>query len=540
MLAVILSFSLSFLAAIYAPVSLYLLNVDEFSYDVYDLLKMMLPVFGGMLALLLVFSGFVVLIGKKWKKLPSVWAGILFVGFLTAYIQGTFLAGHLPVLTGDEIDWGRYPVQRLASILLWITVISLTLFVFKKRNGKKIIAAVSGLITLMLIFSLMLTGLTTDGFRAKTDYITTFNGISELSGDKNLVVFLADAVAASKYEELLEKHPEYREGLEDFTYYGNTLGGYPYTTRSIPLIITGRWYENNGSFYSFCNEAYRDFPLLHVLQEGGYRINLYEEEILLTEENMHLFSNTAKTDGSSFMYPAGFYKAQAKLAGFRYLPFDLKPLCVITPAKIANSSQRYNKTSIQYSGNNSYFYQNICHTPITLCEKPVFSFIHIAGAHTPFIYDRYVEESRDADYTTSVEASFTIMLRYLDLLRRAGVYDNTAVVLLADHGTNERMDPASADPTGRQNPILFVKGIGEHHPYRESDAPVSFDDLQNAYLALLDGKTEKNVFSIGEDALRQRRYLSYNLYDYTLTEYLQQGEASDPDTLKPTGVVYRE
>ena len=286
-------------------------------HDVYDLLKMMLPVFGGMLALLLVFSGFVVLIGKKWKKLPSVWAGILFVGFLTAYIQGTFLAGHLPVLTGDEIDWGRYPVQRLASILLWITVISLTLFVFKKRNGKKIIAAVSGLITLMLIFSLMLTGLTTDGFRAKTDYITTFNGISELSGDKNLVVFLADAVAASKYEELLEKHPEYREGLEDFTYYGNTLGGYPYTTRSIPLIITGRWYENNGSFYSFCNEAYRDFPLLHVLQEGGYRINLYEEEILLTEENMHLLSNTAKTDGSSFMYPAGFYKAQAKLAGFR-------------------------------------------------------------------------------------------------------------------------------------------------------------------------------------------------------------------------------
>ena len=57
MWAVILSFSLSFLAAIYAPVSLYLLNVDEFSYDVYDLLKMMLPVFGGMLALLLVFPG---------------------------------------------------------------------------------------------------------------------------------------------------------------------------------------------------------------------------------------------------------------------------------------------------------------------------------------------------------------------------------------------------------------------------------------------------------------------------------------------------
>ena len=168
------------------------------------------------------------------------------------------------------------------------------------------------------------------------------------------------------------------------------------------------------------------------------------------------------------------------------------------------------------------------------------NFIHITGAHTPFRLDRYVEESEEADYTSSVEASFTILLRYLDVLREAGFYDNSAIVLLADHGTNDSPEIDTADPTGRQNPILFIKGIGEEHGYEESDAPISFDDLQDAYLALLDGKGGKDVFPIEEDAVRQRRYLSYTLYDYTLTEYSQEGDAADADTLTPTGRVFRE
>ena len=540
MSAVVLSAGLSFLVALYAPVSLYLLNVDEFAYDVYDLLKMMAPVFAVLLAGLLLLSAIAAWIGKKHPKVFSAWIGALFVVFLTTYVQGTFLAGKLPAITGDEINWQAFSGQRIASILLWIGAIALTVLIFKKANGRKITAAVGALVTLMLVVSLVLTGMTSDGMRAKTDYITTFNGINELSREKNLIIFLADAVSGEKYEELKDSHPEYQEGLTDFTYYGNTLGGYPYTTRSIPLVITGHWYENNGSFYNFCNEAYSDFPLLHALQAEGYRINLYEDEVLLTEENMHLFYNTAKTDGSSFMYPAGFYLAQAKLVGYRYLPFDLKPWCVITPAKIANSSQRFNKTSVQYYSDNRNFYQNICNTPFTACEEPVFSFIHITGAHTPFRLDRYVEESEEADYTSSVEASFTILLRYLDVLREAGFYDNSAIVLLADHGTNNSPEIDTADPTGRQNPILFIKGIGEEHGYEESDAPISFDDLQDAYLALLDGKGGKDVFPIEEDAVRQRRYLSYTLYDYTLTEYSQEGDAADADTLTPTGRVFRE
>ena len=540
MSAVVISLALCFLLFVYTPLSLYLPNVDEFSYDVYDLMHMLLPVFLLSLAALLVLWALVFLIGRKKKAVTDVFAGVLFALFLGFYLQSTFLSSSLPVITGDEINWNRYGVQRILSILLWAAVIAGTVFLLRRKGGKKIAAVTSGLVTLVLILSLALTAFTSDSLREKPDYVTTFNGINTLSEDKNLVIFLADAVSAGKYRELLETHPEYPDALEDFTFYPNTLGAYPYTSRSVPFMITGTWYEKDGSFYSYCNAAYSDFPLLHALKNAGSRINLYEEDLLLTEENMLLFDNTAETDGSDFMYPAGFYKVQAKLIGFRVLPFDLKRYCVQTPAKIANSTQRYNLSTVRYTGNNLNFYNTVCTAPFTSCEEPVFSFIHITGAHTPYTLGADVEPSGSADYTSSVEASFAIFFRYLEALKAAGLYDNSAILLVADHGTNEFLDPATADPTGRQNPILFVKGIGEKHAYEVSDAPISFADLQDAYFALFDGKTGQDVFPVSEGSDRERRYLSYNLYDFTLHEYLQKGDASDPDTLVPSGVIFSE
>lgn len=534
----LLCLALSFLFSLYAPVSTYLSNTDEFAYDIYDLLGMMVPVFAGLFLIssLIFFAAFKIS-GKAFSVLLALGLTVL----AGSYIQGTFLSGNLPPLTGDEIDWSLYDYQRIFSAILWVTVAILAVFAVRKGLIGKVSSYVSFFLTLMLLLSVVLSALGGSGLRDKNDYITTYDGITELSKDNNnLVVLVLDAVDADKYEELKKTHSEYSELFEDFTYYSDTMGAYPYTSRSIPFIITGKWYENRESYYSYCNGAYSGFPLLSVLKSGGYKVNIYEPELQLSEENMLLFNNTASSEGAGFMYPLGFYKVQFQLTGYRYFPYDLKKMCVLTPAKIYNSTQRSIQGAERFDGSNETVYRRILSSGFSEAGSPVFSFIHVNGAHSPYLYDKDLNYSADSDYTSSCEACFTLAGAFLSALKDSGVYDNTAVVILSDHGMNENVSLDSDDPSGRQNPILFVKGIGERHSYTESAAPVSFDDLQSGYLSLLDGAQNSSVFGINEGETRERRYLKYSLYDYTLHEYIQHGKASDETSMEETGVIFHE
>ena len=101
---------------------------------------------------------------------------------------------------------------------------------------------------------------------------------------------------------------------------------------------------------------------------------------------------------------------------------------------------------------------------------------------------------------------------------------------MADHGYN--FDSV----TGRQNPILYIKGIDEHHSsMKVSDKAIMYEDLQDAYFDLLDGKSSRELFKdIGIE--RERRFI---FYKYTkekyMYEYIQYGKAWDEDTLIATG-----
>ena len=131
-----------------------------------------------------------------------------------------------------------------------------------------------------------------------------------------------------------------------------------------------------------------------------------------------------------------------------------------------------------------------------------------------------------------------IVSDYLDMLRKAGVYDNTAMIVMADHGFGYK--DGEEVPLGRNNPLLAVKGMGEHHDIMQiSEAPIAYDDLQEAYRRLLDGASSDQVFDAKEGDDRVRRYLYYDFTDEDhMVEYELHGHAEDVENLKPTGRVF--
>ena len=156
----------------------------------------------------------------------------------------------------------------------------------------------------------------------------------------------------------------------------------------------------------------------------------------------------------------------------------------------------------------------------------------------PLRYDKDVNiiGSDKGTYDQNVQASMTILKQYLDDLKEAGVYDNTAIVVMADHGYWTYWDDKLL---GRSNPLLAVKGVGEQHEMSVSEAPISYEDLQECFSRLLDGKSSDQVFDASEGDQRIRRYLSYNyLEEGHIVEYEQKGYATDLSTMIPTGRVF--
>ena len=222
-----------------------------------------------------------------------------------------------------------------------------------------------------------------------------------------------------------------------------------------------------------------------------------------------------------------YINEQTKYILFKYLPFPLKKFSHI---ELMNFSRANN--DMYYYSENAKNYDRIIENKVTKIGDKNFQFLHIDGAHLPFDLDENFNKIEDGTYEQKVSAMLKIIDLYLKRLKENEAYDNSVIIIMADHGY------AGLSVVGRQNPILFIKGVDEHHDMINSDIPVSQVDLIDAYMDLIDGKKSIDLFK-NVDYHRERRFL---LYEYSkenhMVEYLQKGKAWDEDTLIQTGVEF--
>ena len=231
------------------------------------------------------------------------------------------------------------------------------------------------------------------------------------------------------------------------------------------------------------------------------------------------------------------------MVGMKYAPYVLKPYCWFNVSMLKNQEMS-SKDEELFSWRNDDFYKDVQEDDITYVDGKRFKLIHLMGAHVPFYFDKDVNVIDDADYYTSIESSMTVTMAYLNKLREAGVYDNSVIIILSDHGYNiegeaVKVAQKNENETGRQHPILFVKGLNESHDLQVSGAPISYEDLVEAYYKLMDGAASDDCFAYKEGDQRERRYLLYKyLGEDHMVEYVQTGYAGDESTLVPTGRVF--
>lgn len=516
---IIVTISFVFNILIFAPLEIYYSNKSELWFNVENLI---LPVIIlAILTLAILFLIFKFLKGKNKERYIT----IIFIINLALYIQGNFLNFGYKALDGETTNWKSMIVKGIINTIIWLVIIAAILIYRKKDNNKRfktVISIVSLWVLLIQIITLFTVLITN---QPKNKIITGFNNnnIFNLSKKENIMVIMSDTFEATYMNQILEEYPEYKEKLKDFTYFDNCTGTSFYTYSAVPMLLTGVECKVGESLTENMNYSLGKTNLYKTLIENGYTNEIYAEKILSPSihENEIQNLNAVKDINLSTKTKVKITEKMYKYVLYRYLPHFFKSNFELDKSEFNNiksEEKAFSYKQSTYTLDDVAFNKALTADGITLNNKQKsFKFYQMYGVHTPYnttldIQYDYTREYGEKDVherrITEVLASLNILCNYIEEMKKVGVYDQTTIIFLADHGYDNRFYTN-----------LMVKKAGDSHDFKISSAPVSLlEDLVPTILNIATKSKDygKDFFDYVEGEKRTRRVFDYT-YESTKT-----------------------
>ena len=528
-----ISLFICFMIFIFAPLEIYLAQKEEFYFGGSDVVPFAILFFvASFVASLLALF----VIGCISLKVAQIIAALVaFVGF-ALYIQGNYILADYGTLNGNPIDWSMYRVEGLISNGLFLVLIVLGIVLVRKVPLQKLLSALSGIaicIVLVQMVTLVTLFIQKDGLDKEPIYYTTTKNEFNYSKEKNVIVLLLDNFDSAVFSEVLQEDSdnEYAGILEDFTYYPDTLGMYSATDFAIPQILTGEKYKNDIPYGEYVDASFESSPFLNELYEEDWDCGIYSTQLMPVLENEDMIENVEKVQltVSSHRRLAEY---MYKFVGFRYLPQCIKEYCWFYPDDMKEMMRIKDANGRRiFDWNNRNFYEDLDAVEVNK-DKNAFHFYHLEGTHSPFTMDEDLNYTKE---TTSIQEEAKAMLKLMDSyfakLKEMGIYDDAAIIVMADHGFHEY----------HQNPIFMIKGMQEQHAFTVSDKKLSYDDIQSVLKNVKDGQSADEAVLDRDNGERifyfyNDSHLKEDSYSEDIVEYTTFGNAKDATALKETGV----
>lgn len=446
--------------------------------------------------------------------------GKIFFSYIVWILSGVMLVNYmffgtnLGVVSPDLQYTDGFWFARSEHIINTVTVLSLaaSLYLIARKFSKGITSILLvGAIALSSMSIINIVKIFTVAEETKeqlssgsSDYLPSF---SMTQDGKNVVVIMLDRGIGPFVPYLLEENPTLQAQFDGFTYYPNTLSYGAYTNFGTPPLYGG--YE-----YTPVNMNLRDTELLSEKHNEALKVmpTLFAEEnfdaTLIDPSyagykwipDVSIFDDidgvTAYVAEGKFDDP-GLVIGKVNTRQRNFFLFSLmKAMPVSLQAPIYNSGVYHAMKNTDTSGVNPNFMsayhvmQNMTNmTKVTSGSGNTFMFLRSNVTHEPVILQEpyftpsasvdnsayYPEEGKtinagESSYLLNSEyklshyhanmAAFIQLGNWFDYLRESGVYDNTRIVIVSDHGRD--LGIFDRDATALHNieyylPMLLVK-----------------------------------------------------------------------------------
>lgn len=494
---------------IFGPIEAYINNQDEFWFGLTALLGLIVG--GTTIGFLLVY---VFLISTKSKKYNRYVEALILGLTIALYIQGNFMLVKYGVLDGRSIEWDNYGNWGIYNTIIWIIVIATSLIIAHKLPTffYKFSCGLAAFFTTIQVVTLLIL-LFSVGLGAKDNYTVITEGAFDASRNKNVAVFIVDTMDAQYFQSVMEEYPEITDIFTDFTYYENTMGLYPTTKAALPYILTGSKYLNETPYNEYINDAWEKSPLIKELNNNNFSCGIYTSSIFLSPKakliNVDPHKPIVKSGG-------GLYKEYGKFVLFKYMPHLLKKHFVINTADF--EKYRGSRKSTLYYWDTQFVYKLLLKDGINATSQNTFRVYHYEGAHPPYTLDENLNEAgmEETSAIQQTRGSLKIVEDYINLLKEKGCYENSMIIVMADHGGEGAL---------WQHPALLIKSPQQNHPFYISDASISYVNLMATYISgIADNYRQygESIEDIDNKGLadRTREYLFYAWDDSWDKEYL--------------------
>ncbi len=536
-------------ALVFAPSQIYLTNAIDFGTDYFLLLGYLfmiaLPVFL-LLAILTTLSA------KYFTAHQKIIVLILSISFLL-WLQGNILVWDYGLLDGSKIEFNNYFVAFDAVV--WIAIIVVTLikssFLYKHT---KIISA--GFIVIQLISTTVLAYNHPEAFNPSRYQIDTTNEFT-FSKDKNVIILVLDAFESDVFQQVIDEDESYRTIFDGFTYFRDGMAGEPITRTSVPNIMTGQYYDNSIKFSDFLKQAYfSNNSIPKVLKQENFEVDCFPYYPNLVYQDPSILSNLVESTSVKNSTLIDIYDSTL----FRYLP-DLVKKYIYNDGRWFLQNMISDQPAVSTSGNITRYLTD--GQQITFSERAlelydvalinrmmtysnvvggrnIFKMYWLHGDHMPYLLNEKLEyeDMGDYGYERQAKGSLQIVKIFLDELKSLGVFDNSMIFIIGDHGLGIFGEAIQ----NRANPLFLVKRFSDQGPITISDAPVSLSDIPKTIFSELGLKgdfTGESVFDVNESESRERRFLYYkNNNETVMNEYIVTGPVHSSYSWHFTGNEY--
>lgn len=528
LLALLVIFNLIFTWVIFGPTEIFFANYIEFGFIYSDFgVKFILA------GVLLSFVGALIislLPQTVYKGVMAIVAGVS----LAAYIQNLFLNRDLDLIGATAEGYQPEAGKVIVNAVIWCLILAgMFLVAYKKKvNEKKVFGMLAGFllaVQLVAFGSLFLTADKTAFEYPEGELCLDMEEQFTFSSNENIIMLMFDNVSNVWLDEARLAYPDIFDSVKDFTYFTNADCNYYGTFPSVVHTLTGNPVDFTLSVNEYMQECW-DNPYTNAyydtLAEHDYKVNafIYQKEIIAAGNSLEItngkLANVVESNARKAIdYPL-LYQTLLQMSCYRYMPDGIKQAFNVNSEQYARIIS-YPENTIAYS--NVDFYHSLLENGIELNDESNYVvFNHLSGCHE-FINDENCERVKDVSRDQAIRGLFTLVEEYLEQLKAAGIYDNSTIIIMTDHGVMYNGQPM----------FLMKRRNESHDVIQESTAPITYEDIIPTLIDEIGGDGSefgRNIYSYAEDEVRERIFYDRELnYDFPMVEQytgLKQGGAN--------------
>jgi hypothetical protein len=527
--SLLLSFSLFF----FIPVKIYITNSSEFDFMFPGLLVFLLLAAGAITVLLCLL---LTLLPNRFSLRQRAQNLIFSLGFLF-FIQSNILVWRYGLLDGRQISWDKMLALGLIDGAVWLAV--LVWAQLKLNRASRFLKGAAWVLILLQLFFCAYYYFNSPPFPNFSQYTFSTSKQFDFSSRKNAIILVLDCLQSDLFQEVINEDGSLKETFSGFTYFRNNLGGFPTTYASVPLILTGKYYDNSRPIQDFIKESFlspSSLPL--VLTRNGCRVDLFPAGRKVVYSDPHLAANIIRRLYPFFWSELGYLM---DISLFRALPHfgkrlvyneqkwfvkNLMPREPFTwfkttrrkgdspkaPPRKRGPAAVHQRKKWRVGGINlcrdhvppgsrvipdvNFMYRALM-TSTAETSAPVFKYFHLMGVHSPFRMNEDLQPEilayTRANWKKLIRGELKLVKLFFLMLKNVGAFDNSLIIVMADHGHPRGdlgrvlpPDLSSQDATNAEIPagvveaglpLLLAKPIGASGDMRISDAPVSNSDI---------------------------------------------------------------